>query len=136
MNRDPRATLRGRLTRWVQTRFWGMDIHPTARIETSALIDRTWPRGVHIGEDVYVGHEAVLLTHDFTRGVYCHTTIGPRTLVGARTIILPGVTIGADCLVMPGALVTKDMPDRSQALGNPATISPRSEGALRSTAGP
>jgi acetyltransferase-like isoleucine patch superfamily enzyme len=109
----------------MQTSFWGMDIHPTAQIALSALIDRTWPRGVHIREDVYFGEEAVLLTHDFTRGIYMHTTVGARTKVGARAIIMPGVTIGADCLVMPGALVIRDMPDRSRALGNPAVVSPR-----------
>jgi acetyltransferase-like isoleucine patch superfamily enzyme len=137
MARDPRATLRGRFTRLVQTGFWGMDIHPSARIENTALIDRTWPRGVHIGEDVYIGHEAVLLTHDFTRGLYLHTTVGARTHIGPRAIILPGINIGADCLVHPGALVIRDMPDGSQALGNPAVVSvraPRGEGEPTGTA--
>lgn len=125
MATDPSASLRGRLQRWIQTRVWGMEIHPSARIETTALIDRTWPRGVHIAEEVYMGEQSVLLTHDFTRGLYLHTRIGARTCVGPRAIIMPGVTVGEDCLIMPGALVTKDVPHNSIALGNPATISPR-----------
>ncbi len=119
--------MRARLQRLVQTAFWGMDIHPSARIEPTALLDRTWPRGVHIGPEVYMGEQSVLLTHDFTRGIYLHTTVGARTHVGPRAILLPGVTIGEDCLIWPGALVTKDMPDNSDALGNPATITPRSQ---------
>jgi acetyltransferase-like isoleucine patch superfamily enzyme len=125
MATDPGASLRGRLQRWIQTRVWGMEIHPSARIETTALIDRTWPRGVHISKDVYMGEQSVLLTHDFTRGLYLHTRIGARTCIGPRAIIMPGVTVGEDCLIMPGALVTKDVPPNSVALGNPATISPR-----------
>ena len=33
-------------------RFWGMDIHPLTLISTKATLDRTYPRGIHIGEDV------------------------------------------------------------------------------------
>ncbi len=114
------------LQRSLQTRLWGMDIHPTARIATTALIDRTWPRGIHVGADCVIADEAVVLTHDFTRALYLDTWIGARTRVGARSIILPGLTIGEDCLVMPGAVVTKDMPPNSVALGNPSVIQPRS----------
>lgn len=105
--------------------IWGMDIHPSARIATTALIDRTWPRGIHIGADVVICEEAVMLTHDLTRGIYMNTRIGERCHVGARGIILPGVTIGDDCVVMPGALVNRDMPPAHEAIGNPAQISPR-----------
>lgn len=110
------------LQRFVQTRVWGMDIHPTAEIATTALIDRTWPKGVHIEAGCRIGHEAVVLTHDMTRGVYFDTRIGARTQLGPRAIVLPGLTIGPDCIVMAGALVTKDMPTGSYAIGNPAKI--------------
>lgn len=120
--------LKRRLQRLVQTRIWGMDIDPTAFIETTALIDRTYPRGVHIGPDCYIGEEAVVLTHDFTRGLYLHTRIGARCHLGPRAIILPGLTIGEDSVVAPGALVTKDMPQNSFAMGNPAEIRPREAG--------
>jgi acetyltransferase-like isoleucine patch superfamily enzyme len=102
-----------------------MDIHPTARVDATALIDRTWPKGVHIGRDCHVAAEAVVLTHDFTRGLYLDTRIGARSYLGPRSIVLPGVTIGADCIVMPGALVNKDMGDHCIAIGNPAEIQSR-----------
>jgi acetyltransferase-like isoleucine patch superfamily enzyme len=111
----------------MQTRLWGMDIHPSAVIATTALIDRTWPRGVHIDAGCVIGEQAVILTHDFTRGIYLDTRIGARTFLGARAIVLPGLSIGEDCLVMPGSLVNRDMPSNSIAIGNPAKITPRSE---------
>lgn len=118
--RKPPVSLKQRWQRLVQTRFWGMDIAPSAWIAASALIDRTWPRGVHIGADCRIDEHAVVLTHDLTRGLYLDTTVGARTTIGARAIVLPGVTIGADCAIAPGALVNRDVPDGARMIGNPA----------------
>ena len=120
-----RTTLRQRLQRLVQVRWWRMDIHPTAWIAPTALIDRTWPKGVHIGAQCVIDEEAVILTHDLTRGVYLDTRIGDRSVLGPRSIVLPGLTIGEDCIVTAGALVTRDMPANSIAIGNPATVETR-----------
>lgn len=114
--------MRQRWHGFLRTRIWGMDIHPSAWIADTALIDRTWPRGVHIGADCVIGEEAVVLTHDLTRGLYLDTTIGLGTVLGARAIVLPGVTIGRGCDIRPGTLVHRDMPDGARASGNPATI--------------
>ena len=42
--------------------------------------------------------------------------------VGANSIILPGVTIGANTVIGAGSIVTKSIPDRVIAAGNPAII--------------
>ncbi|HEV2363404.1 MAG TPA: DapH/DapD/GlmU-related protein [Caulobacteraceae bacterium] len=125
LTRGPIARLQARVQRLIQTRFWGMDIHPSAQIATTALIDRTWPRGVHIGQDCIICEEAVVLTHDLTRGLYLHTRLGARTVMGPRSIVMPGVTVGEDCVLQPGAVVIRDMPAGSEARGNPAEITPR-----------
>lgn len=109
----------------VYTRIWGMDIHRHSFIEPSARIDRTYPRGIHIGEGSYIGEAAVVLTHDMTRGIYHDTRIGRNCYIGPRAILLPGVNVGDNCVVMPGALVREDVPAGSLAIGNPATITPR-----------
>lgn len=42
--------------------------------------------------------------------------------IGARVCILPGVTIGENAIVGTGSVITKDVPDNSIAVGNPAKI--------------
>lgn len=48
--------------------------------------------------------------------------IGDKVWIGDKAIILPGVTIGNSCIIGAGAVVTKDIPARSIAVGNPAEI--------------
>lgn len=109
--------------RWLwYTRFWGMDIHPTAQFSLSAKLDKTNPKGVHIGEESYIAFDAAILTHDLTRGLYTDTWIGRRCFIGARSIILPGVRIGDECVIGSGSVVTKDVPSNSLVAGNPAKI--------------
>jgi acetyltransferase-like isoleucine patch superfamily enzyme len=110
------------------TRFWGMDIDPTADFSLSARFDKTYPVGVHIGAESYVAFDAVILAHDTTRRLYRHTRIGKRCFIGARSIILPGVTIGDHCIVGSGSVVTKDMPSNSIIAGNPARVIRSNEG--------
>ena len=67
--------------RWqICTKVWGMDIHPSAQFSLSAKFDRTFPIGVHVGEQSYIAFEARILTHDMTRGLYVHTRIGKKLL--------------------------------------------------------
>lgn len=103
-------------------KVWGMDIHPTVRIALSAKLDRTFPLGVHIGENTSLAFEARILTHDRTRGLYLHTRIGKNCFIGGRSLILPGVEIGDNCVVGAGSVVTKSVPPRCIVAGNPARI--------------
>ncbi|WP_296103469.1 DapH/DapD/GlmU-related protein [uncultured Agrobacterium sp.] len=104
------------------TKIWGMDIHPTANFSLSAKLDRTNPKGVHIGAETYIAFDAAILTHDLSRGLYLDTRIGKRCFIGARSIILPGIEIGDECVIGSGSVVTKNVPSRSLVAGNPARI--------------
>ena len=104
------------------TKFWGMDIDPTANYSLDVRFDKTFPKGVHIGAETYVAFEAAILTHDLTRGLRLHTRIGRRCFIGARSIILPGIEIGDECVIGAGSVVTKSIPPRSLVAGNPARI--------------
>lgn len=42
--------------------------------------------------------------------------------VGANSVIAAGVTIGKHCVIGGGSVVTKDVPDYSVAVGNPARV--------------
>lgn len=103
-------------------RFWGMDIHPSVVISLTAKMDKTYPKGIHIGEETYIAFGAAILAHDMTRGLKLDTVIGRRCFIGARSIILPGITVGDESIVAAGSVVTKDVPSRSIVAGNPARL--------------
>ena len=77
-------------------------VHPMVPEERNALLapDGTpkrlcYARPVHIGSDVWLG---------------------------AGVVVCPGVTIGDGCVIGAGAVVTRDIPPRSFAAGNPCRV--------------
>lgn len=48
--------------------------------------------------------------------------IGRNCWLGAGVIVLPGVSIGDDVVVGAGSVVTKDIPSRTVAVGNPCRV--------------
>lgn len=123
------ATIRTRLRdilllirRYYLVKVWKMDIHPYTLISLKAVLDRTYPRGIHVGEGSAISFDAVILTHDHIAGKHTHTTVGRYSQIGARSIVMPGITVGDHSVVAAGAIVTKDVPPRSIVAGNPARI--------------
>ena len=49
-------------------------------------------------------------------------TIKDDVWIGANAVIAAGVTIGKHCVIGAGSVVTKDVPDYSVAVGNPAKV--------------
>lgn len=121
-SRPLRKSLKQRIQRYIQVKYWGMDIHESAWIADTALIDRTWPKGIHIGASCIIDDQAVILCHDVTRALHVDTWIGANTCIGARAIILPGIRVGAGCVVEAGALVNRDVADGQRVMGNPARV--------------
>ncbi len=110
------------LRRIVLVYLYGMDISSTSRVSWRVYLDKTYPKGIHIGEESYIASGSMVLTHDFSRGIHTDTYIGKRCFIGANVIILPGVTIGDSVVVGCGAVVTKDVPSGSMVVGNPARV--------------
>jgi carbonic anhydrase/acetyltransferase-like protein (isoleucine patch superfamily) len=69
-------------------------------------------RGLVVGEDVTIGHRAVLHA----------CTIGARCLIGMGAVVLDGVVVEDEVLIGAGAVVPprKHLPARTLWLGNPA----------------
>ncbi|MDR0419562.1 MAG: sugar O-acetyltransferase [Prevotellaceae bacterium] len=54
---------------------------------------------------------------------YCKPVkIGERCWIGGHSTICPGVTIGDRCVIGAGSVVTRDIPNDSLAVGNPARV--------------
>ena len=86
-------------------------------------------RGVVIEDDVFCGPRVTTMNDKRI----CHRRpnlefirAAPRILRGARvgggSTLLPGVTIGANALVGAGSVVTRDVPNRTVVMGNPARV--------------
>jgi exopolysaccharide acyltransferase PssR len=110
------------LRRLYLVRVYRMDIANSARVSWGARLDKTYPRGIHIGDESYFASGCWVLTHDFSRGIRTDTYIGKRCFVGVDAIILPGIKIGDSVVVGAGAVVTRDIPSGCVVAGNPATI--------------
>lgn len=104
------------------TGLLGMDIATSARISFGTRLDKTNPKGIHIGEESYTASGTIIFTHDFCRGIHRDTRIGKRCFIGANAIIMCGVRIGDNVVVGSGAIVTKDVPSGCIVAGNPAKI--------------
>ena len=86
---------------------------------------------ITIGDDVQIGPNVQLLTpthptdpEERRTGVEGAgpITIGDNVWLGGGAIVLAGVTIGDHTVVGAGAVVTRDLPARVVAVGNPARV--------------
>lgn len=102
--------------------YWKMDIHEDTLISLKAHLDKSNPKGVHIGEGTAVSFGATILSHDYIRCMHVDTHIGRFCQIGAHAIIMPGITVGDHSIIAAGAVVTKDVPARTIVGGNPAKV--------------
>ena len=100
----------------------GMDIGPDTQISLKAHLDRTNPRGIHIGGGTLVAFGTAILSHDLARVLHADTFIGDNCFIGAHAIVLPGVHIGDNSIVAAGSVVTHDIPAGCIVGGNPARV--------------
>ena len=129
MKRSITVSLRNRLRHWLNAlqlwiyrSVWKMDIGPNCKISTKAHLDKTNPRGLHIGRDTGIAYGAVILSHDFIKGRHVDTWIGERCHIGAYAVVLPGVRIGDGSIIAPGSVVMRDVPEGCLMSGNPARV--------------
>jgi acetyltransferase-like isoleucine patch superfamily enzyme len=103
-------------------RLWKMDIGEGTSISMEAKLDKTNPRGIHIGRYTAVTFGAAILAHDWVNQRDRDVRIGDNCFIGARAIVLPGVTIGDNCIIAAASVVARDVPSGSLVAGNPARV--------------
>ena len=104
------------------TKIYRMNISSSARISFRTILDKTYPQGIHIGDESYIASGATVLTHDFIKDIKTDTKIGKKCFIGTNAIIMPGVSIGDSVIVGAGSIVTKDVPSGCIVAGNPARV--------------
>lgn len=130
--------------------FHDFELQSRAIVEDNVLINNVMG-DVHIAEDALIGVGSVLigplsvkqdvllaqhvvlsaLNHSYQdtrlpiRKQAVHTepiVIGEGSWLGAHAVVLPGIKIGRNAVVAAGAVVTRDVPDFSVVVGNPARV--------------
>lgn len=91
--------------------------------------------GVTIEDNVFVGHNVAFINDTYPRAAnpdgtlqteadwkveYTHVKIGAS--IGSGCTILANLTIGEGSIIGAGSVVTKDIPPRTIAAGNPARV--------------
>jgi maltose O-acetyltransferase len=86
---------------------------------------------ITIGNNVFIAPNVSIITEEHAMDVeqrlagleYAYpVTIGDNVWICTGAIILPGVTIGEDSVIGAGSVVTKDIPPKSLAVGNPCKV--------------
>jgi acetyltransferase-like isoleucine patch superfamily enzyme len=92
----------------------------------SSIAART---SVKIGAHCLLGHYTFVMDndqHDIVRHMELPQSdpviIEDHVWIGSKAVILPGVRIGSRAVIGAGSIVTKDIPPRCVAAGNPARV--------------
>lgn len=90
------------------------------------------PTHTDIGSYVFIGPGAILTNDKYPlrlRDQYVPkgATIRDNVTIGANATVLPDVEIGEGAFIAAGSVVSKDVPEWSMAVGNPAEIKPLPE---------
>ncbi len=106
----------------------GLIIGDNVFVNFGCIIDESFCWLITIGNNVTFAPNVHVLAHDAsTKKALGFTkigavTIGDNVFVGAGTIILPGSRVGNNVVIGAGSVVTKDIPENSVAVENPAKI--------------
>jgi acetyltransferase-like isoleucine patch superfamily enzyme len=86
---------------------------------------------ISIGPNCKIGMHVIMMDNDYhqidptKRGIRPASrpiVLEENVWLGARVIVLSGVTIGANSVIGAGSVVTRDIPPRSIAVGQPAQV--------------
>ena len=115
--------------------FFGREQHKLVIGDNCYFVNRN---SFLVGEDIVIGNNClfasdILITSEnhridasldrpYEELEIKPVTVGDSCWIGEKVIILPGVTIGKHSVIGAGSVVTKDIPEYSIAVGNPARV--------------
>jgi maltose O-acetyltransferase len=124
---DHVRTLRTR-RRWAKLRALGMKIGRNVLLPDSTWIDTSHCFLIEIGDDCGFGEQCMLLAHDAQMDEFLDAArigriqIHPSSHLGSCCIVLPGVDIGPRTIVGANSVVSKSLPPETVCAGAPAKV--------------
>jgi maltose O-acetyltransferase len=112
--------------RWQALQSRGMRIGRNVHLPDSTWVDSTHCNLISIGDNCGFGAQCLILSHDALMNEFLDAARIGRVIIheschfGARTVILPGVEIGPRTIVGANSVVSRSLPPDSVCLGNPA----------------
>jgi maltose O-acetyltransferase len=106
----------------------GLILGKNVRFAADVFLDRSHCALIRIGNNVTFAPNVRLIAHDASMKQYLNFTriglvqIHDDCFIGDSVIVLPGVTIGPRTIIGAGSIVTKDIPKNTVAVGNPARV--------------
>jgi maltose O-acetyltransferase len=114
--------------RWRRLRAQGMHIGKGVNLPASTTIDESHCFLISIGDNCGFGEECHILAHDAQMDEYLNAArlgrviIHPSCHIGARSVILAGVEIGPRTIVGANSVVARTLPPGTVCAGSPAKV--------------
>jgi maltose O-acetyltransferase len=114
--------------RWDHLRALGMETGQGVNLPASTWIDTSHCFLISIGDWCGFGEQCLILAHDaqmdefLDAGLMARVVIHESCHIGSRTVILPGVEIGPRTIVGANSVISRSLPPDTVCAGAPAKV--------------